>query len=586
MAQFEIIMLEQYRETFVYLFITTISMVIVIGVLHWTATAQHCHSPQEKSRVAQLILTSAGTALRGGEMRKSDNGGGGGLKEIFGGLFRGRGSSSGEVKERKKLQHVPSAPMLSPTMRSNRFDDGEGNSVAEVGTQNKQTNNLPVVKLSASTPKLGRSGSIGSRRVSGGAEIPFLDLTPLDKQRQQDVAMKIVPVPMSPQQQDEILPESPASSCNTQSTPTTGERSFRTHATSSSSSTTSSSSSSRRGWKRDSGLSSIGSSSTGFRLNGSGHNDLASDRSNMFSEEDDDDSVTLAVGDASEEYLVKVVAPQLKDVLVEEGDFIPLAKGKKKILSKRDGKKKKKSSSLKKISRDPSRPRLDMPPVVYELMPLTLDPKRPCPSIENTDEAVRVIGQKLKSGPMASDRQGFIYMYRSNVDGEKSMYRKIGRTENLPDRRVRQQGQDCVLIRSWKVKRDRFAEALIHWLLDRVRVYRAPVYRYYTDGRFKYLSRNKNTKQYVQDSVYCEYAEKGWLPKNFDAESKEIEWFYTGENVLMDVIQTCVTDINTHWKHEQWLHMFEGFPEEERNARDITNMVERMGAISLAPPKI
>lgn len=311
----------------------------------------------------------------------------------------------------------------------------------------------------------------------------------------------------------------------------------------------------------------------------------------MFSE--DDDSVTIVAADESTEYLVKVVAPQLKDVLVEEGSFIPLTAGKKKILRRRDSKKDKKKdkkSSLK-ARRSDSRPRLDIPPVVYEAMPLTLNPKRPRPSIENTDDAVRVIGQKLKAGPLASDRQGFIYMYRSRVDGDKSMYRKIGRTEVLAEVRVRQQGPDAVLVRSWKVKRDRFAEGLIHWLLDRVRVYRAPVYRYYSNGQFKYLSRNKNTKQYVQDAVYCEYAEKDWLPRNFDVETKEIEWFYTGEQVMIDIIQSCVADVNTHWRSEKWQHMFDGHPEELRDATtndDNTvdqQMTQMIQAMSLTSPK-
>lgn len=506
-----------------------------------------------------------------------EGGGGKGIKEFFGRLIRGKKSPSprSEGRRLKKLQHVPSEPMLSPTLCSKRYDDDGDGDYADADAEaemekKKQTTSVPVVNLSASTPNSpirARSGSVGSRRVSGGAEIPFLDLTPIDKQRQHEVAMKIVPIPLSPQdvasgkEAEPPMPESPLSS--TQSSPTTGDRSFHAYATSSSSS------SSRQGWRHDSGLSSIGSSSNmGVRLDGS---DLASDRSRVFSEDDDDDDcVTFVVGSESEEYLVKVVAPQLKDVLVEEGSFIPLTKGRKK---KKWQKKKKKKSSLKKIVRVSSRPKLDMPPMLYELMTLTLDPKHPCPSIENTDEAVRTIVQKLKAGPMASDCQGFIYMYRSQVDGEKSMYRKICRAENIPD--CHQDG-DVVLIRSWKVKRGRFAETLIHWMLDRVRVYRAPVYRYYTNGQFKYLSRNKNTEQYVQDTVYCEYAEKGWLPKKFDAESKEIEWFYTGESVMMDVIRACVTDINLHWKAEQWLHMFKEIPDEQEEEEEWNTSEKKM----------
>jgi hypothetical protein len=129
---------------------------------------------------------------------------------------------------------------------------------------------------------------------------------------------------------------------------------------------------------------------------------------------------------------------------------------------------------------------------------------------------------------------------------------------------VRQQGKDAVLIRSWKVKRDRFAESLIHWLLDRVRVYRAPVYRYYTNGQFRYLSQNKNTKCYMQDDVYTEYVREGKLPLNFDTEEKEIEWFYAGEEVMKEIIRSVVLDVNTHWKDEKWLPLFNGFPEETK----------------------
>lgn len=118
---------------------------------------------------------------------------------------------------------------------------------------------------------------------------------------------------------------------------------------------------------------------------------------------EDDDSVTIVDGENAQdvECFVKV-APLLKDMMVEEGEFISMSdSGRKKILRRNKVKGKTKTSSLKKKSE--SRPRLEMPTIRYQCMQLSLDSKHPHATIENTDAAVRTIAQKLKAGPLASD---------------------------------------------------------------------------------------------------------------------------------------------------------------------------------------
>lgn len=179
---------------------------------------------------------------------------------------------------------------------------------------------------------------------------------------------------------------------------------------------------------------------------------------------------------------------------------------------------------------------------------LTVSISMPVASISNTKEAVAKIKSRLKRGPSDKDGHGYIYMYRHTKDYDVR-YRKIGRTERLSARRL-EEWPDSVLIKSWRCRRNRFAEVLIHWLLDRVRVYRYVVGKDPKTGLEIFLTVNKVTKKHVQDLAYSYLSKHGDL--SVAGKHKHIEWFLTEETNLFKVINAVVTDINMHWKEEDW----------------------------------
>jgi len=189
------------------------------------------------------------------------------------------------------------------------------------------------------------------------------------------------------------------------------------------------------------------------------------------------------------------------------------------------------------------------------VLTLSLDVADPAPGLHNDDKLVKQILARLKRGPSAKDTLGFIYMYKEK--GAKNRYRKIGRTERLPDRRL-EEWPGSELVKSWRCRRNRFAEVLIHWLLDDIRVYRYVMATETKTGTETLLSVWKRTGELVKDdAVYKERVKRGEdiTTKN---KPKHQEWFLGNEKVMLFVVERVTKDINEHWADvAPWTAMME-----------------------------
>lgn len=189
-------------------------------------------------------------------------------------------------------------------------------------------------------------------------------------------------------------------------------------------------------------------------------------------------------------------------------------------------------------------------------MVLHLDPSKPNSKWDNSKAMTKKINDRIKRGPSGRDGHGFIYMYKVDKD-TLLLYRKIGRTERLPERRIKE-WSNALLVESWRCRRNRHAEVLIHWLADRVRLRRYVMLVDEKTGHETMLTVNHGTKQYVQDATYKECIEKKQLPTLTDkgvvpgAKRVYKEWFMADEKTLKHVVDNVVSDINEHWKDEPW----------------------------------
>ena len=73
---------------------------------------------------------------------------------------------------------------------------------------------------------------------------------------------------------------------------------------------------------------------------------------------------------------------------------------------------------------------------------------------KNTTTAVDKIHNSLRKGPTKQDEYGSIYIYKIRGD-VNSLYRKIGRTKRLPERRLKE-WPNSYLIKSWQCNRRRW----------------------------------------------------------------------------------------------------------------------------------
>jgi hypothetical protein len=162
-------------------------------------------------------------------------------------------------------------------------------------------------------------------------------------------------------------------------------------------------------------------------------------------------------------------------------------------------------------------------------------------------------------------------MYKLEDDASP-LYRKIGRTERLPERRVKEWSGNAVLIQSWRCRRNRYAEAIIHQLLSTVRLYRHQVSSFFLLLLFVvvvskplkkvYLTMNTHTGLFVQDTAYQ------WVVNQVDENakkaatkrSKNIEWFIINDDAAFEVIRTVVTAINAHYEEDEpWTEHMQPF---------------------------
>lgn len=89
--------------------------------------------------------------------------------------------------------------------------------------------------------------------------------------------------------------------------------------------------------------------------------------------------------------------------------------------------------------------------------------------IESTN-VQKKLERRLKRGPSKSDGPGHIYVYYLSDDNDYYYY-KIGRTERSVEERLKE-WKGAICKKYWKVQHQKFAERLIHIVLDDCRVYR------------------------------------------------------------------------------------------------------------------
>ena len=158
------------------------------------------------------------------------------------------------------------------------------------------------------------------------------------------------------------------------------------------------------------------------------------------------------------------------------------------------------------------------------------------PGATNLRSVVVDIDERLVRGPSDRDKSGYIYMYYIKGDASP-MYRKVGRTERLPERRM-EEWTGGTLLKSWQCKRNRMAEYLIHKYLDYVRVDRLLI-------KDKYVSVWQRSKQFVADKNYIGGDDVDGAYKK--AKKKDIEWFKEDEKIIVEIIQIVTRAINKHF---------------------------------------
>jgi len=91
---------------------------------------------------------------------------------------------------------------------------------------------------------------------------------------------------------------------------------------------------------------------------------------------------------------------------------------------------------------------------------------------KNCEEINKKLLKKFKQGPVETDEPGYIYIFRRD-DKTKNEFTgkfKVGRTKRLPERRMKEWG-DAILVESFAVTKNRYAERVIHLCLDYCRCY-------------------------------------------------------------------------------------------------------------------
>jgi len=170
------------------------------------------------------------------------------------------------------------------------------------------------------------------------------------------------------------------------------------------------------------------------------------------------------------------------------------------------------------------------------------------PGARNPQFIVNSINERLIKGPSELDGNGFIYMYKIKGDAS-NLYRKVGRTERLPERRMKE-WPSGTLVKSWSCKQNRMAEYLIHKYLDYARIERLAM-EIDSNGKKKYLSVWKTSGEFVADKGYVKYCDLLGNDESLQidvaykkAKKRDIEWFKEEEDTIIKIIQIVVNAIN------------------------------------------
>lgn len=154
----------------------------------------------------------------------------------------------------------------------------------------------------------------------------------------------------------------------------------------------------------------------------------------------------------------------------------------------------------------------------------------------------RRVESALKRGPTKKDGPGHVYIYYLNRDARESeSYWKIGCTKKTVRERLKQ-WKGAHLYKSFRVQHHKFAEKLIHRLLDEHRIYR---YEYETKkGALRYHSIWKKDGQVVMDSQNRaqRILDKKWKT---EGRSKHVEWFIVDRKELDKKVAAIVALVNT-----------------------------------------
>lgn len=179
------------------------------------------------------------------------------------------------------------------------------------------------------------------------------------------------------------------------------------------------------------------------------------------------------------------------------------------------------------------------------------------PGAANPESVVKEIETRLKEGPSESDKHGYLYMYFIKDGDASMMYRKVGRTERLPEKRM-EEWPSGTLIKSWACKRNRMAEYLVHKYLDYARVERLAM-DIDSAGKKTYLSVWWSNGEFVADKNYIKYypllgedESKQLDVAHQKAKKRDIEWFKEDQQTIMEIIRIVVGAINQHYRHEPW----------------------------------
>jgi hypothetical protein len=191
----------------------------------------------------------------------------------------------------------------------------------------------------------------------------------------------------------------------------------------------------------------------------------------------------------------------------------------------------------KKTANDPNDVQLDTPPAPHEVggrYLIELPPNMVLP---------QKCLKKLKSGPTKKDSPGHIYIYTLLSDErESNSYWKIGRTTQTVEKRL-SQWPGSKLKTSFPVKYNKFAEALIHRILQDCRIYR---YEYNTGKKKKatrFHSVYVKSKLPVEDTQSrAEDIESGTF--KLHVYKKHIEWFINDWKVIKKVVKSVVKYTN------------------------------------------